>query len=71
MDHKKFDRFINTLQNGYNKEVAYHNATHAADVTQTSYYFFNTCGFMQKAQVSDLELITVLISGASHDFEHP
>ncbi len=41
IDEKKLDRFLRTVNDGYRKNH-YHNAIHAADVTQTVNFFLRT-----------------------------
>jgi hypothetical protein len=70
IDSTKFNYFLKKIQAGYNN-VSYHNATHAADVAQTSYYFLASCDYMTKGSVSDLELTCMIVAAACHDFDHP
>jgi len=49
----------------------YHNKLHAADVTQTINFFLVHGDFMQLADLTFLEVASMYISGAIHDYEHP
>ena len=66
----KFRKYSVIIQKMYNP-VSYHNKTHAADVTQTSYYFLTYCDFYNIGQMSDMEACVLLISGMVHDTDHP
>ena len=35
------------------------------------YYFLKTCGLRDKCGVNDIELMSLIVAGACHDFEHP
>ena len=59
---------LQALEGGYNKNP-YHNATHAADVTQN-------VGVMLAAddlpsRLSKLEVLAMLLAAAVHDVNHP
>lgn len=66
----KFRRYSVAIQKLYNP-VSYHNKTHAADVTQTSYYFLTYCDFYNIGQVTDMEAAVLIISSMVHDTDHP
>jgi len=66
----KFRRYSVIIQKLYNP-VSYHNKTHAADVTQTAYYFLTHCDLYNIAQMSDMEAAVLLISSMVHDTDHP
>lgn len=51
--------------------VSYHNKTHAADVSQTSYYFLTYWDFYNIGQVTDMEAWVLLVSAMVHDTDHP
>ena len=71
MPIQKFKRFVSKVQSGYNASVPYHNATHAADVTQTIHYFLTTCAAADLLQLTPLETAASYLSGCVHDYEHP
>jgi hypothetical protein len=56
------------IQNGYNN-IAYHNKSHAADVCQSAYFWIEG-EFQEKANLTDLDLTSILIATSVHDFEH-
>lgn len=35
------------------------------------YYFSASCGLREKCKIDDLELMSLVVAGACHDFEHP
>lgn len=70
-DSVKFLNFIRGIQAGYHKENLYHNATHAADVVQSYYYFLSSCQAIDICQLTDSDIAVCLISSAIHDYDHP
>jgi hypothetical protein len=72
IDPETYFKFIKRIQDNYNpKWIEYHHKTHGADVCQTSYFFLEGCNFREIGNVSDLELMSIIISTSCHDFEHP
>lgn len=69
IEEKKLSNFLKLMNDGYRKNH-YHNAIHAADVTQTVNYFLKT-GPMSQAPLSDAELFAVVLAAIIHDFDHP
>ena len=65
-----FINFTKEIQNRY-KKVQYHNKTHGTDVAQTIYYFLMKGDWMTKGQMDNLDLMSMLVGGSCHDFEHP
>ena len=65
-----FRRYTLAIQSHYNP-VQYHNKTHAADVTQTNYYFMKKCGFETQAQMTQLEKVAMIVAPMVHDTDHP
>ena len=70
IDLDKWLKFIERIQNGYNP-VSYHNKTHAADVAQTLYYFLVGGEWMKKGEMDNLDLFSMILASAIHDYEHP
>lgn len=70
IDPEVYKRYALGIQSHYN-DVTYHNKTHAADVTQTAYYFLKACSLSVKMQLSNLEMFSVLTATAIHDTDHP
>jgi len=65
-----FNRFILRIQTGYPNNP-YHNSTHAADVVQTTNYLIVKGNFIERAELSNLELAAMYLASAVHDYEHP
>ncbi|KAG8344307.1 putative 3', 5'-cyclic nucleotide phosphodiesterase [Trypanosoma vivax] len=63
-------RFLLGVQSGYHPNP-YHNAVHAADVTQINYYIMMVAGLKEKCQLSPEELLASILAAAVHDFDHP
>lgn len=61
---EKLDNFLRVINKGYRRENAYHNAYHAADVTQTLYYFLYTLGVAQ--YLGDRECFAALLAAIIH-----
>lgn len=58
------------LQQAYRKNH-YHNAIHAADVVQNLFFMLRKQDVESMCQLSPLEVLCTLISGAAHDMDHP
>eukprot|EP01135_Chromosphaera_perkinsii_P000866 Nk52_evm29s152 gene=Nk52_evmTU29s152 len=69
VSEEKLISFLTKIEDGYLAENSYHNAIHAADVTQTLYYFLST--LQLNKYVSDLDIFSAIIAAAIHDFGHP
>jgi len=65
-----FISFINKIQSGY-KDVAYHNKSHAADLSQTAYFCCTTAEGKDILKLDDVDMASIIIGGAVHDHEHP
>lgn len=70
MDDQKLRTFLVALQSGYHPNP-YHNATHAADVTQVNYFIMIRGGLAEKCKLSQEEIFAGVLSGAIHDYDHP
>lgn len=63
IDPEAFFKFIKKINDNYTpKWIEYHNKTHGADVCQTSYFFLEGCNFKTIGNISDLELMSIIIS---------
>ena len=69
VSEEKLFNFLTKIENGYIDQNRYHNAIHAADVTQTLYYFLST--LQLNKYVSDLDIFSAIIAAAIHDYGHP
>lgn len=56
------------IESGYHSNP-YHNAVHAASVTNDANFLMSTCGF--GAHMDAQEVFSLLFAAAIHDFEHP
>lgn len=48
----------------------YHNKIHAFDVTQTCNFFLKKCKFQEVAELSPLDVTSMYIAAAIHDYQH-
>jgi hypothetical protein len=69
IDPEIFEKFAKRIQNGYT-EVAYHNQIHASDVCQTTYHILTKGELIVKANLTDIDIASLLIASICHDFEH-
>lgn len=67
---QKFMSFIKVVQEGYYKNP-YHNATHAADVTQAYHVYIGKYKIQKNFSMTTFDIACCLISSAIHDFQHP
>ncbi|XP_026881739.2 high affinity cAMP-specific 3',5'-cyclic phosphodiesterase 7A-like isoform X3 [Electrophorus electricus] len=69
LDLLKLRRFLVIVQEAYHSENPYHNALHAADVTQAMYCY------LQEPQLSEsltsCDILLGLLAAATHDLDHP
>ena len=71
IDYTKFEPFIFRVASGYHRHNPYHTDLHAADIVQ-SLLVYCLFGNLQKVlDFTDLDLISLFISGAIHDLGHP
>jgi cAMP-specific phosphodiesterase 4 len=66
----KFHHFIHDIIDSYNP-LPYHNSLHAADVTQTTFYFLSTGHVLDALVLNQLSVASILIAAAVHDVNHP
>jgi len=62
--------WCSSVQAGYHPN-AYHNSTHAADVTQILHYILFPGGMHRVVKISPEDAFASIISGTIHDFDHP
>lgn len=70
ISNRKLQNFLYALQNSYNP-IAYHNKTHATDVSQTCYYYMHTCDLINICRLTRVEQLSMLLAGFMHDTDHP
>lgn len=66
----KLMNLIYNVQKNYNQNP-YHNAIHAADVTNTLFVMLERLEVKNISNFSNLETLIILFSGATHDVDHP
>ncbi|XP_065069739.1 3',5'-cyclic-AMP phosphodiesterase 4C-like isoform X3 [Rhopilema esculentum] len=64
-----FVSYMSSVENHYLKDVAFHNSTHAADVTQATHFLLSATAF--QGVFSDLEVFAAIFASAVHDVDHP
>lgn len=64
----KVDKFLSKLEKSY-KQNPYHNAVHAADILASALYIINNSYL--STSLSDLDMLSVIISHLAHDVGHP
>uniref|UniRef100_A0A665V8D9 Phosphodiesterase n=1 Tax=Echeneis naucrates TaxID=173247 RepID=A0A665V8D9_ECHNA len=69
LDMVKLHRFLGMVQEDYHSQNPYHNAVHAADVTQAMYCYLKEPKLAE--QLSPLDVFLGLMAAASHDVDHP
>lgn len=70
LNRQKFGVFMKNIQAGYYQNP-YHNATHAADVTQAYHVYIKRCKIEEFLGMTNLDIACCLISSSIHDFQHP
>lgn len=68
LPHTELKTFLEEIEEAYLKTNAYHNALHAADVTQAVHAFLNR-GLGKS--LTELEVLALTIAAACHDVGHP
>ncbi|KAL6096010.1 pde7b [Pungitius sinensis] len=69
LDMVKLHRFLGMVQEDYHPQNPYHNAVHAADVTQAMYCYLQEPKLAEHLSPQDVFL--GLMSAAAHDVDHP
>ncbi|CAL8316791.1 unnamed protein product [Merluccius merluccius] len=69
LDVVKLHRFLGMVQEDYHSHNPYHNAVHAADVTQAMYCYLKESKLAE--QLSPLDLFLGLMAAMAHDVDHP
>jgi hypothetical protein len=71
IDYTKFEPFIFRVASGYHRENPYHTDLHAADMCQSLLVYYLYGNLQKILDFNDLDLISLFISAAIHDFGHP
>ncbi|XP_049420850.1 high affinity cAMP-specific 3',5'-cyclic phosphodiesterase 7A isoform X6 [Epinephelus fuscoguttatus] len=69
LDMVKLWRFLVMVQEDYHSDNPYHNAVHAADVTQAMYCYLREP--MLAKSLTSCDILLGLIAAATHDLDHP
>ncbi|KAG2467395.1 PDE7B phosphodiesterase, partial [Polypterus senegalus] len=69
LDMVKLHRFLVTVQEDYHSQNPYHNAQHAADVTQAMHCYLKEPKLARF--LTPLETFLALMAAAAHDVDHP
>uniref|UniRef100_A0A3Q1EZ18 Phosphodiesterase n=1 Tax=Acanthochromis polyacanthus TaxID=80966 RepID=A0A3Q1EZ18_9TELE len=69
LDVVKLHRFLSLLQEDYHSQNPYHNAVHAADVTQAMYCYLKEPKLAE--HLGPLDVFLGLMAAAAHDVDHP
>ncbi|CAN9507418.1 unnamed protein product [Ophioblennius macclurei] len=69
LDMVKLHRFLGMVQEDYHSQNPYHNAVHAADVTQAMYCYLKEPRLAE--HLSPLDVFLGLMAAAAHDVDHP
>jgi hypothetical protein len=57
------------IEDGYHWRNPYHNAVHAADVTQAMHCFLQERLILEK--LTPLEIFSAIVAAVTHDLDHP
>jgi cAMP-specific phosphodiesterase 4 len=71
VSESKFDKFMNVLIDGYDRNIPYHNDLHAGDILQTTYMMIDNEKLFNILSLKDIDILALLLASASHDFKHP
>ncbi|XP_035286961.1 high affinity cAMP-specific 3',5'-cyclic phosphodiesterase 7A-like isoform X1 [Anguilla anguilla] len=69
LDMVKLRRFLVMVQEDYRSQNPYHNAVHAADVTQAMYCYLQEPKLAQS--LTSCDILLGLLAAVTHDLDHP
>ncbi|XP_071964711.1 high affinity 3',5'-cyclic-AMP phosphodiesterase 7A-like isoform X2 [Antedon mediterranea] len=69
LDSVQLRRCIGLIHRGYHGKNPYHNATHAADVTQAMHCYISDPKLFENLQ--PIEIMSSLLAATTHDLDHP
>ncbi|XP_036374524.1 high affinity cAMP-specific 3',5'-cyclic phosphodiesterase 7A-like isoform X2 [Megalops cyprinoides] len=69
LDMVKLRRFLVMVQEDYHSQNPYHNAVHAADVTQAMYCYLQEPKLSKS--LTSCDILLGLLAAATHDLDHP
>ncbi|KAI9007088.1 hypothetical protein BC832DRAFT_530676 [Gaertneriomyces semiglobifer] len=65
-----FRNCVTAIENGYRKDLSFHNSVHASDVLHcTNYFIFQSEAVSSAA--GDSDMLALYIAAMIHDFDHP
>jgi hypothetical protein len=70
-DNKRFEVYASRIRDGYPKNNPYHNAVHATDVMQCTFWWCNTGDLIKSISADALEFFSLLFAALVHDVGHP
>lgn len=62
--------FLRDVEKGYDRKNFYHSNIHGADVTNSTIFLLQQ-GLLKRGAVSDLEILSLVVSALCHDIGHP
>ena len=57
-------------EEGYGRDVFYHNSIHAADVVNSVVFMLHN-GFHKAARLTDVDIFSLIVASICHDIGHP
>lgn len=69
--YDKFEKFIQAITKGYNRNNPYHTDLHAADISQTCMIFLKKGNIKEQFKIDDFDQCALFISCIVHDYKHP
>ena len=70
INRDKLVNFLNKIQEGYRREVGYHNDLHGADVAQMMHIMIKQADLATVANLNYLDLVSAITAAACHDYDH-
>jgi len=62
---------LETLESRYVSSNPYHSNVHAADMTNSVYFMFESCGLQEKCDVPETCIASMILAALGHDVGHP
>ena len=69
--YNKFEKWCQTISDGYIRQNYYHNDLHAADVTHTCLLYFALGDILNIHNFSKFSICSLFFSCMCHDYKHP
>jgi cAMP-specific phosphodiesterase 4/calcium/calmodulin-dependent 3',5'-cyclic nucleotide phosphodiesterase len=69
-DESSFEKFISHIRDSYVESNPYHNAVHATDVMQTTFWFCNTGELCKIASCDAEDFFSLIFAAVIHDVGH-